>query len=610
MPTVERLAFSVNGQTDRAWEQDLQEIIIENSLRMPSMCTICLYDGAQPGDDFTYMESPTFVLGAVLKAFVLDKPDEVVFEGEIVALEPIFEQSGRSSLIVRAYDKMHRLHRGKHTRTWKNVTYTDTIASILGETGLPSGTLTNTAVQHDFLIQNNQTNMEWISMVAHMLGYQFYMEVGKFHFKKPEQFEDALVDLTWREELRSFRPHVAIANQPTEVSVYAWDQLTKRVIEGKAQLPAKSSASLLAVTQNSASTSRSKFGAAISSVVTVPVPNQNAAKDVATGQAADVEGEFVRADGISLGSSKIKIGRFVSVKGAGKYSGKYFVTNVRHIYRYDGRWETHFYIDGRGPSSLLSTLRGGEHEIYNNRISGVVPALVTNSLDPTNLGRVKVKYPAWPKKNGTEVESDWVRVVAPSAGKDRGFFWIPEVDDEVLVAFEYGDPHRPYIVGALWNQKDAPPLRSNVAAPSGVTEKRIMKSRTGHIVLIDDSAGASKIQILDKTGKNEILIDTVQNSISLTAERDITLSAKGNITLDAKGKVAIKSVMDTTITAMAAFKVDANAPSQIKILTSMTIDSASVTVKGQALVSITSLTMTEVESSGLVVVQGALIKLN
>jgi phage protein D/phage baseplate assembly protein gpV len=610
MPTVERLAFKINGTTSESWEQDVQEIVVENSLRMPSMCRITLHDGIQPGGTFTYMESATFALGAEVKVFVLDSnPEEVVFLGEIVALEPHFEQSGRSSFVVRAYDKLHRLHRGKHMRTFLKQKYSDVVKQIITDAGITPGTITDTKTAYEFLIQNNQTNMEWIAMVADMLGYQFYMEDGKFHFKSADTFDDSAIALEWRLDLRSFRPQITTTHQPSDVTVHSWDQLKKEVITGKNSPPSKKSATLGAVTDTGANTAKSKFGVAPAKVVTIPVPDVQAAQAIATGQALEVDGEFVRAEGISLGSAKVKAGRYVEVTGAGKYSGKFFVTSVRHLSRTDGRWETQFSVNGRGPTSLLSVLRGGEQDLYNNRINGVVPALVTNSRDPQGVGRVKVKYPILANASGG-IESDWVRIAAPGAGKTRGFFWIPEVNDEVLVAFEYGDPHRPYIVGALWNSKDNPPQKNDVAAPSGTTTQRILQSRTGHIILLDDSDGAAKIQILDSTKKNEILIDTKQNSIILTAEKDITLTAKGNITLDAKGKVEIKSGTDTQITATAAFKVSANAPSEIKSAATLTIDGVMVTVKATTNVSITANIMAEVKGTAMVVVQGALIKLN
>src|ERR1700750_2275998 len=89
-------------------------------------------------------------------------------------------------------------------------------------------------------------------------------------------------------------------------------------------------------------------------------------------------------------------------------------------------------------------------EARSGRIYGVVVAVVTNNQDPDGFGRVKVKFP-WLSDVD---ESSWARIAAPMAGKARGIYFLPEVDDEVLVIFEHGDVRSPYVLGALWNCQD------------------------------------------------------------------------------------------------------------------------------------------------------------
>jgi uncharacterized protein involved in type VI secretion and phage assembly len=98
-----------------------------------------------------------------------------------------------------------------------------------------------------------------------------------------------------------------------------------------------------------------------------------------------------------------------------------------------------------------------QRESRSGRIHGVVVGLVTNNQDPDGLGRVKVKFP-WLSDVD---ESSWARIAAPMAGKQRGACFLPEVDDEVLVAFEHGDMRFPYVLGALWNGQDAPPVTNS-----------------------------------------------------------------------------------------------------------------------------------------------------
>lgn len=190
------------------------------------------------------------------------------------------------------------------------------------------------------------------------------------------------------------------------------------------------------------------------------------------------------------------------------------------------------------------------------RMVGVAVAVVTNNQDPDGLGRVKVRFP-WLSEQD---ESQWARIAAPMAGKDRGAYFLPEVEDEVLVAFEHGDIRFPYVVGALWNGKDTPPASND----DGKNNVRLIKSRSGHVIRLNDEDGKETVEIVDKSGKNQILIDTAKNSITITSDKDITLSAaQGTITLDAQ-KIAVKSSADAKVEAGAGMDLKAQATLNVK----------------------------------------------
>jgi uncharacterized protein involved in type VI secretion and phage assembly len=180
---------------------------------------------------------------------------------------------------------------------------------------------------------------------------------------------------------------------------------------------------------------------------------------------------------------------------------------------------------------------------------------------------VKVKFP-W---LADDEESTWARIASPMAGQGRGFYFLPEVNDEVLVAFEHGDIHRPYVLGVLWNGRDSPPKpNSDVLNGSGQVVQRIIKSRAGHTIILDDTSGGGGITIVDRAG-NEIVIDSGSNAMRL--------KVKGDLEIEAQGKVTIKGQAGVEVTS-----------------------SGNVNVKGQAGVDVTS--------SGNVNVKGAMINLN
>jgi uncharacterized protein involved in type VI secretion and phage assembly len=163
----------------------------------------------------------------------------------------------------------------------------------------------------------------------------------------------------------------------------------------------------------------------------------------------------------------------------------------------------------------------------SGRIYGVVIGVVTDNKDPDGLGRVKLQFPWLDSK----AESEWARIATLMAGKDRGTLYLPEVDDEVLVAFQHGDLRFPYVLGALWNGKDNPPETN----ADGKNNKRLLKSRSGMSILLDDTSGSEKIEIADKDGQNKLTVEMAGKKISLVSNGDIQITAsQGTVSIDAQ----------------------------------------------------------------------------
>jgi uncharacterized protein involved in type VI secretion and phage assembly len=189
------------------------------------------------------------------------------------------------------------------------------------------------------------------------------------------------------------------------------------------------------------------------------------------------------------------------------------------------------------------------------RFFGVVVGVVTNNRDPEGMHRVKVKFP-WLH---LDHESNWARVVAPMAGAGRGAYFLPEAGDEVLLAFEHGSLEHPYVIGTLWNGKDSPPESNG----NGKNDNRAIKSRSGHVIRLGDAAGDERIEIIDKTGSNRVVIKSSNNSISIEAQGDIAIkSSTGKVTISGIG-VEITSTTDVKIRAQTS--VDVSATGQVNV---------------------------------------------
>jgi uncharacterized protein involved in type VI secretion and phage assembly len=205
--------------------------------------------------------------------------------------------------------------------------------------------------------------------------------------------------------------------------------------------------------------------------------------------------------------------------------------------------------------SLLDVLLDMSEKAADTRLFGLVVGVVTNNQDPDGLGRVKVRFP-W---LSDDEESHWARIAVPMGGKERGTYFLPEVDDEVLVAFEHGSPSFPYVLGALWNGKDVPPTTND----DGKNNLRLIKSRSGHVIKLNDEDGKETVEIVDKKG-NSIVIDTAKDTLTITTNKDIAFAAtQGTIKLQAQ-KIELKSSADTKIEAGAGMDVKASATLNVK----------------------------------------------
>lgn len=191
-------------------------------------------------------------------------------------------------------------------------------------------------------------------------------------------------------------------------------------------------------------------------------------------------------------------------------------------------------LDGYAPLALVderSALGLG------GRFYGVYPALVVDIADPDGEGRVKIKLPWSPDPGDTDYEV-WARIATLMAGSGRGSWFIPEVDDEVLVCFEAGEPKRPYVIGGLWNGQDQPPVSMDSGGSNDIKQ---IHSRNGVKVTLDDASGQEKltletpggqiVTLKDGPGAVEI-VDSNGNSVKLEAS-GITVTASAQVKVNA-----------------------------------------------------------------------------
>lgn len=197
----------------------------------------------------------------------------------------------------------------------------------------------------------------------------------------------------------------------------------------------------------------------------------------------------------------------------------------------------------------------------DGHLTGVMAGVVTDNRDPDGLARVRVRLP-WYAKGAT---SYWARLAVPMSGAGRGTYFLPEVDDEVLVVAEAGDPSHLYVIGSLWNGKAGPPVTND----GGENNERVIHSRSGHRLRFVDDDAAPEIDLELKDGAR----------VRLDQEGVVVDAGNGNsVSIGSSGTVEIR----------AAQKLDLRAPT--------------ITVGADASLELTA--------SGTVTVKGAVVQIN
>ena len=514
-----------------AFMRDVYEVSVQNSLHLPDVATIVLNDRK-----LTWIDDALCAPGKEIQVLGTASPDKAkpstVFDGEIVELEPDFGAKTHR-LTVRAFDRLHRLSRGRFVRTFQNVTDGDVATKFAKDAGL-TPEIDATRQVHEYLLQNNQTNLEFLRQRAAEIGYLCYVLGKKLCFKKLAHATPP-VPLDWGATLSELRVRMTTVSQVNKVSVRGWDPKAKQTIVSEV---AKGDG-MRKIGESKSGGDLAKAAFNIDAGVLVPsgpIRAQVGADQAAKAAADRFAERFIEAEGACGGNPAIIAGATVRIESVGKrFGGDYFVTAATHRFSTKEGYTTQFTVSGQTPASLLRLLQKEDTPGHRH---GLVIGLVTDNQDPLGWGRVKVKFP-W---LSDEHASDWARVVSVGGGAERGIEFLPEIDDEVLVGFEMGDMHSPYVLGGLWNGSDMPPKKSRDVISGGKVTKRIIRSRSGHSVVFDDADGAGSITIEDKNG-NKMVFDSASNALSIDVRGNLKIDAKGTLSIKAGGPLTIQGAV-------------------------------------------------------------------
>lgn len=533
-----QIALKLDGQkVDREVLEMVLEVSVDQHVHLPDMFVLQLND---PG--LQILDSGPFDLTKEVDVTAenAEGEEKSLFKGELTALEPNFDQGMTATLTVRGYDKSHRLYRERKTQTFLNIKDSDIAERIANQGGLQTE-IDETSAVYEHVFQHNQTDLEFLRARAARIGYQCFVSDEKLHFRKPVA-GSAETELTWGDDLLSFSPRMTLAEQVDEVVVKGWDPENKEAITGQAQ-----DGELYPDIQESKNGAAwaGSFGAGKEIIVDQPVISQAEADTLAQARLDELSGAFIEAEGVAFRRPEIRAGQIVKLNALGeRLTGEYLVTAATHTFSPRGL-ETHFSVLGSRNGLLGEQLSARPVE---RPWPGLVPAVVTNTDDPNGWGRVKVKFP-WLDE---DAESHWARVIGAGAGPESGLYLVPEVDDEVIVAFEHGDFNRPYVLGGVWNGQHEVPPEAAGAASGEKPLVRTWHSRTGHRLTFFDDAD-DKAELVT-AGGHAVVLDDAGQKVTITSAGGLS------ITLDDNGaKVVFDSGGDVEVTSSGNMKLQAGA---------------------------------------------------
>ena len=265
---------------------------------------------------------------------------EPLMVGEITGLEPAW--SGRRSLFtVRGYDRLHRLRRGRRTRSFLEVKDSQVAEQIAGEMGLQAE-VDDTGQVHPYLFQNNQTNIDFLLERARAAGCELHVQDRTLSFRKRGYGRGKVVSLEWGKELESFYPVLTSMPLAQKVVVRGWDRKNKEALVGTAA--AGGISARMAGSALGASDAGSAFGEAEVLVVDHPVASTAEAEQMAKGIIEDMALDYVTGEGTTVGNPRIRAGIVIELTELGKrFSGLYYVTATQHVRDATG-FRTHFSV--------------------------------------------------------------------------------------------------------------------------------------------------------------------------------------------------------------------------------------------------------------------------
>lgn len=569
----------VDGKTIDSSYQVVTVSVKKEVNRIPT-ATIVLRDGEAADGEFALSNSVDFVPGKEIKVKIgRDSDNTTVFVGVIVKHRIRVRELGEGVLIIDCRDKCVRMSAGRRNRYFEDIKDSDVMEQLIGQYSGLDKDVEATSLKHAELVQHHCTDWDFLLSRAEANGRLVVVDDGKVQVKKPYTNTEPALSVAYGNTLLEFEGEMDARTQWRSVEAQAWDYSNQAMFirstdAAPVSEPGNLSGSTLAKTIDLEKFELRHSGQLVE------------AELQAWTDAAMLKSRLAKVCGRAkiFGFAEIKPGQLIELQGVGeRFNGKAFVSAVRHDVG-NGAWDTHVQFGmplrwfHRSPEIMDASAAGLLPGVQGLQIGKVVQL----QDDPNGEHRILVRLPIV----DNTAPGIWARVASLDAGEDRGAFFRPEIDDEVVVGFVNGDPRDSLVLGMLHSSAKPAPLEAQ-----DDNHEKGFQTRSKMRVLFNDD---TKTITIDTPEGNSIVLDEDSTSITIKDQNDnkvvlnsagIDLDSPKDIKINAGGKIEISATGDLT---MSAAKVEQTAQT-------------SMMVKGAT---------SKFEASGIAEIKGSLVKIN
>jgi uncharacterized protein len=320
------------GTSKPVTDSEIHSLVVDLDIDQPDMCVLTV-------NNASHRFSNQVGLGDEVEVKIGGEGGRSIFKGEVGGLEPIYKTGGESRCIVRAFNRMHRLLRGRKSRTFVDMKDSDIAQNIAGDNGL-AAEVEATSVVHKHVYQHNQTDLEFLRVLAARNGYEVLVEDKALHFRKPRADRESGVELRINDQsagqlLKQFTPRLSSAGLVKEVEVRSWNP------EKKEEIVARASASNSSLGRRIAPDNAAAFGDKITFTVDRPVGSVEEAQKLAEAKLSEILMDYIAGDGLAIGHPELKAGIVVKIivnpdDPEDRFNGKYYVIGASHRYSHSG----------------------------------------------------------------------------------------------------------------------------------------------------------------------------------------------------------------------------------------------------------------------------------